>query len=121
MILIPTQRTRRIKPLRKAPLALIRLRRTTRNVICSCITQDIVQGVPLGDILRRLADDDGQLGLVVARVVALGDLGQDGGCGPGVCEGGGGLQEYGRNVGEREVHLCCVGDVLISYLVSQYS
>ena len=57
--------TRPVKALGVAPLGLGELGSPGRDVVAGGVPEDIVESVGLGDVLGCLADDDGQLGLVV--------------------------------------------------------
>lgn len=73
-----------VKALREGPLRLVQLLSAARNVIGSSVSEDIVQSFSFSNILGGFANDNCQLGLVVARLVNLAQLGDNSLSRPGV-------------------------------------
>lgn len=66
---VPTNGTSTVKALRETPLALLKLRVTVGDVVGGRVAEHVAQCTFLCHVLASPADDDGQLGLVVAAVV----------------------------------------------------
>jgi len=61
------------------------------DIVGGGVAEDVGQGVGFRNVFAFFADDDAQLGFVVAAVVAGREAGNRGWGGVGVREGGGGL------------------------------
>ena len=79
-------------------MGLLELSVAVGDVVGGCVAEDVGEGVGLGDVFAGLADDDAELGFVVAAVVGRGESGNRGRGRVGVCEGGGGFPGRVRRI-----------------------
>jgi hypothetical protein len=90
------------RTLRKTPLAILKLLRTSTNIVARSKAQDIIHGLGFRNVTAGLPNDKRQLGLIVTGPI-LGDLGYIDLSRVGTVQCGPGLDEEHGHIWDRHI------------------